>query len=144
MTGRDGATGLDQFRPWFRAAAAYNVAWGLAVIVAPETTLDILGVADPGVVPFWQAIGSFVLLFGPGYFWAAVDPVRHGHLVLIGLAGKVLGVIGFVLTVTGGALPPSVGITILANDVIWLPAFAVFAVRRMRIAGSWRALLSGT
>jgi hypothetical protein len=143
MAEQERTRSLASFRPWFRAAAAYNLVWGLAAIVAPRAMLSALGISDMAVVPFWRVIGLFVLVFAPGYLWAAADPVRHGHLVLIGLAGKVLGTIGFAVAVIGGTLPLSIGATILTNDVIWLPAFTAFAVHRMRVAGSWRALLQG-
>jgi hypothetical protein len=143
MAEQQSARSLASFRPWFRAAAAYNLAWGLAAVLAPRAMLSALGMRDMAVVPFWQVIGLFVLVFAPGYLWAAADPVRHGHLVLIGLAGKVLGAIGFAVAAVGGTLPLSIGATILTNDVIWLPAFIAFSVHRMRVAGSWRALLRG-
>jgi hypothetical protein len=83
----------------------------------------------------------FVLVYAPGYWWAARRPNRHAPIVLIGLLGKVLGPTGFVWAVLTGQLPVAFGWTILTNDVIWWPAFALYLCDTARLAGSWPALV---
>jgi hypothetical protein len=80
--------GLDGYRPWFYAAAVYNLAWGGSTIVFPETWFELLGAASNGSLVFWQLVGMFVLVFAPGYWWAARAPERHAHLILVGLLGN--------------------------------------------------------
>lgn len=90
-----------------------------------------------------QALGLFVLVYAPGYAWAARRPSRHVHLVAIALLGKVLGPIGFVWAVASGSLPPAFGLTIVMNDLVWWPAFVAYVRAAARELGGWRALLAG-
>jgi small multidrug resistance pump len=111
-------------RPWLLAAAGYNLAWGTVNALAPRAIFDALGLRPPSEPSFWQVVGMFVLLYGVAYLWAARDPVRHRHLIAIGLLGKLGGPVGFVWSATTGALPLSFGIVILTNDVLWWPALS--------------------
>ena len=43
----------------------------------------------------------------PAYMWAARFPHRHRQIFLVGLAGKILGPIGFVWALANGSLPAS-------------------------------------
>jgi hypothetical protein len=71
-------------------------------------------------------------VFAYGYWLLARDPVRYCGVVWIGLAGKVLGPLGFVWYAVSGVLPWSFGATILLNDLVWWPAFFLFAFRYAR------------
>jgi hypothetical protein len=121
---------LRRYSPWFYAAAAYNVAWGGAVVLAPAAFARALGL-DGGNLVAWQAVGMLVLSFAPGYWWAARAPSRHAPLIGIALLGKLLGVAGFAWAAATGRLPLTFGLTILTNDVVWLVPFA----RYLREAG---------
>ncbi len=135
---------LARYRPWLLAAAAYNLVWGSLTVLVPTALWDLIGAPAPNYLGIWQVTGLFVLLFGIGYWWAARDPFQHRHLVVIGLIGKVLGPIGFVWAFASGDLPLAFGLTIVTNDLIWLPAFIGFARDAARLSGGWRALLAGT
>jgi hypothetical protein len=135
--------GLERFRPWLLAAAAYNLVWGSVVALSPGLLFRVLRLPAPGSVPAWQVVGLFVLVYAPGYWWAARRPERHVHLVLIALLGKVLGPAGFVWGVATGQLPLAFGWTILTNDLVWWPAFALYLRDAARQAGGWVALLRG-
>ena len=132
---------LDRYRPWFAAAAIYNIGWGAAVVALPTVFLDALGVRPPEVIALWQVVGMMVLVFGPAYWWASRDPWAHRHLVLIGTLGKVMGVVGFVIAAAIGQLPWSFGLIVLFNDVIWLPAFGLYVLDVVRVTGLPRLLL---
>jgi small multidrug resistance pump len=134
---------LTRYRPWLAAAAVYNLLWGLATIVFPTWLFRVVGMEPPGNPALWQVVGMFVLVFAPGYWWASRDPVRHRHLVLIGLLGKTLGPLGFAWSAATGQLPLAFGATILANDLVWWPSFALFVRDAARGSGGWRAFLSG-
>jgi hypothetical protein len=134
---------LDRYRPWFYAAALYNFVWGSLNVIFPELFFLLVGMPPPNYPPLWQVVGMFVLVYTPAYWWAARFPVRHRHLIVIGLLGKLLGPLGFAWSVASGALPLAFGWTILTNDLIWWPAFALYLRDAARLSGGWRALLGG-
>lgn len=123
---------LVRFRPWFIAAAAYNALWGAAVVVWPSLLMRLAGVQTPAVEPFVQCIGMIVGVYALGYALVAKDPVRFGPFVYVGLLGKVLGPVGFLLAAGEGRLPWSFGWVNVLNDLVWLPPFAVFALQVAR------------
>ena len=117
-----------QPRPWMRsvliAAGVYNLIWGAAAVIVPQTMLSWLGVESaPLAVKFWQCIGMIVGVYGIGYLLASRAPYRHWLMTLVGLLGKILGPIGFAVAVVDGFLPASMSWTILTNDLIWWVPF---------------------
>jgi small multidrug resistance pump len=138
----NGSGRLDRYRPWFYAAAAYNLVWGCTTILFPEAWFRLLGVPISQTFVFWQLAGMFVLVFAPAYWWTARAPERHAHLVAVGLLGKTLGVVGFAIAVATGRLQPAFAPVIVLNDLIWIPAFAAF-VRQAATQRGLRAFLSG-
>lgn len=140
---RSEGVSLQRYRPWFYAAAAYNLAWGLVVIVWPVSFFRLIGMPLANEIASWQALGMMVLVYAPAYLWVARDPMRHRHLVVIALLGKLLGPLGFLWALHGHTLPLLFGLTILTNDCLWWPAFTAFLVRAARRSGGWRALLAG-
>jgi hypothetical protein len=134
---------LARYRPWFYAAALYNFVWGSLNVIFPELFFLLVGMPAPNYPPLWQVVGMFVLVYAPAYWWAARFPARHRHLIVIGLLGKLLGPLGFAWSVAGGALPITFGWTILTNDLIWWPAFALYLRDAARLSGGWGALLAG-
>jgi hypothetical protein len=134
---------LARYRPWFYAAALYNLVWGSINLLYPQLFFRLIGMSPPSYLPIWQVVGMFVLVYAPGYWWAARQPDRHRHLILIGLLGKLLGPIGFVWSVAAGQLPLAFGWTILTNDLIWWPAFWLYLRDAARLYGGWGALLRG-
>jgi hypothetical protein len=114
-------------------AAAYNVAWGTLVVVAPLAPFRWAGMAAPNYPQIWQCVGMIVGVYGVGYAIAARDPLRHWPIVLVGLLGKVLGPIGFALSALQGDLPWIAGWTIVTNDVVWWMPFACILRRAYRV-----------
>jgi ligand-binding SRPBCC domain-containing protein len=64
-------------------------------------------------------------VYGVGYWVAAGDPRRHWPVVLVGFLGKLFGPVGFAVAVVKGVFPPTFGLTILTNDLIWWVPFAL-------------------
>lgn len=120
---------LDRYRPWFYCAAAYNAIWGGFVIVWPNALFEWLGIPPPNPSTWFQCIGMMVGVYAIGYWLIARDPARFGPFVYIGIAGKLLGPIGFVAAAIEGDLPWSFGWINLANDLVWLPAFVGFSIQ---------------
>ena len=136
-------TALVRYRPWFYAAALYNLVWGGVMILRPNFFFDLIGMSRPNYPALWQVTGMFVLVYAPAYWWAARSPYRHPQLILIGLLGKVLGPFGFLWSVSIGQLPLAFGWTILTNDLIWWPAFGLYLRDAAGVSGGWGKLLSG-
>lgn len=120
------------YRPWFYAAAAYNLLFGAAVVTYPRGLLTLAGVSDPGAVPLAQVIGMMVGVYAYGYYLLARAPQRYAAFIWIGLAGKTLGPLGFLYSAATGALPWTFAWVCLFNDVIWWPAFWAFALNNAR------------
>jgi hypothetical protein len=132
-----------RYRPWFLAAALYNLVWGATNILFPFLFFDLVGMAPPNYPALWQVVGMFVLVYAPAYWWAARRPVRHRHFILIGFMGKVLGPAGFLWALATGQLPWAFGWIILTNDLIWWPAFVLFLRDMAHHYGGWLPLLRG-
>ena len=124
-------------RGWMAAtlwlAAAYNIAWGALVVLAPLAPFRWAGMAPPNYPQIWQCVGMIVGVYGVGYAIAARDPLRHWPIVLVGLLGKVLGPIGFAFSAVRGELPWIAGWTILTNDLLWWIPFTLI-LRRAYLA----------
>jgi small multidrug resistance pump len=134
---------LTRFRPWLVAAAIYNLLWGSFTIVFPDALFRFLRMSPPSYLPLWQVVGMFVLVYAPAYGWAARRPSAHGHLILVGMLGKILGPIGFLWALASGQLPLRFGAVILTNDLLWWPAFACYLQAVARVHGGWKAFLTG-
>lgn len=134
---------LETYRPWFYAAAVYNLAWGTIVILRPSLLFDFLDIAPPNYLPIWQVVGMFVLVYAPAYWWTARDPSRYPHFIVIGMFGKLLGPAGFAWAVAFSDFPLIFGVTIVTNDLIWYPAFVSYLRAAARQHGGWQSLLFG-
>jgi len=134
---------LDRYRPWFYAAAAYNLVWGAANIAFPQAYFDLVNIDPPRYAAIWQVVAMFVLVYAPAYWWAARDPLRHRQLIVIGLLGKILGPLGFIWAIAVDDLPASFGWTLITNDAVWWLPFGLFLRDASRHHGGWRSLLTG-
>jgi small multidrug resistance pump len=116
---------------WLLAAGIYNLVWGILSIALPTLQLDILGIATSDIVVIlWQCIGMIVGVYGIAYIIAATDPNAHWPVVLVGLLGKVFGVIGMLFYIANGTIPVEFGLTCCLNDLFWIPAFSTILLRK--------------
>jgi len=106
-------------------------------------SVNVVHIAPPENPAIWQAVGMMVLVYAPAYWWVACDPVRHRHLILIAMLGKILGPLGFLWAVHAHTLPLAFGLSILTNDLVWWPAFFAFLIETAPLSGGWREMLSG-
>jgi small multidrug resistance pump len=143
MTTAESESELARYRPWFYAAATYNLIWGTLNVLFPSLIFDIIGMPRPINPALWQVVGMFVLVYAPAYWWAARRPLRHRHLTAIGLLGKVLGPLGFLWSALSGQLPLAFGWVILTNDLHWWPAFGLYLRDVSRLCGGLAPLLRG-
>lgn len=109
-----------------RAAAIYNVAWGIFMMAFPHAWWDWIGQPRPNHEFLWPGLGSLILLFGVGYWIASCDPAKHWGLVAIGLASKVMGFVG---VVAGCFVQKNVPVpffwSAIANDLVWWVPFSI-------------------
>lgn len=119
-------------------AAVYNILWGAWVVIWPQAWFELSGLPVINYPSIWQCVGMIVGVYGIGYAIAAMDPIRWWPLVLVGLAGKIFGPIGFVMTASRGELPWSMGWTLLLNDLSWWIPFGLIllAARRAALASA--------
>ncbi len=126
---REAMDNFDAFKPWFYAAAVYNAIWGTLASLFPDALFRMLGMPPLNYPSMFQCIGMMVGVYAIAYWLIARDPVRFGPLVYVGLLGKVLGPVGFVWSALQHQLPWSFGWINVFNDLVWLPAFVLFAVK---------------
>ncbi len=119
---------------WLLAAAAYNAVFGLYTLIWPRHYFQWAGLGPDAPYPeaLWPCIGMIVAVYGLGYAIAALDPLRHWPIILVGFLGKVLGPIGFLDAVLRDLLPAKFGWILLTNDLIWWPSFIAILVLAAR------------
>lgn len=114
------------FRLTLLAAAAYNIAWGAWVVIAPLHVWRLFDMAPVNYPSVWQSVGMIVGVYGLGYGLAALDLYRHWPIVLVGFLGKVFGPIGLAQKVwLERELPLRFGWVNVFNDLIWIVPFAL-------------------
>lgn len=115
---------LQSYRKWFYAAAVYNAVWGAAVVLFPSLIFRTLRMPLPNYPALMQCIGMLVGVYAIGYWMVGSNPERYGPFVYVGLAGKILGPLGYLWAAHSGALPFAFGWVNVTNDPVWLPALA--------------------
>jgi len=127
------------YRLIFAAAAAYNVAFGVWAAVWPLSFFTRFDLVEPRYPSIWACLGMVIGLYGAGYAYAARHLDRAAPFVAIGLAGKLLGPVGWVVTVSSGEWPVRTVTLIVFNDVIWWVPFGLFLLEGTPVAARVRA-----
>lgn len=110
----------------FVAAGLYNLAWGLYAVVDPQWLFRLAGMAPMRHPEIFATLGMVVGLYGILYLDVARAPEQGWLVAAVGLAGKVLGPIGFVVVVVAGDWPASAAVLVLTNDLVWWLPFGLF------------------
>jgi len=121
------------------AAAVYNFAWCVFVVLFPTLPFRMVGMEPPNYPALVQCLGMIVGVYGVGYALAARDPVTLWPLVLVGLLGKVFGPVGFVYAASIGEFPWQAGWTIVTNDLVWWLPFVAILLHAARVLDARRA-----
>ena len=74
----------------------------------------------------FACLGMVVGLYGVLYLEVARSPERGWTIAAVGLAGKLLGPIGWATLVWSGTWPIATFILCLTNDVIWWVPFGLY------------------
>src|SRR6266849_2261142 len=114
------------YRLIFSAAAAYNIAFGLWASLVPREFFRVFRLDVPRYPGIFACLGMVVGLYGVGYAYAAWRLDRAFPFITIGLAGKILGPIGWVMSVGSGELPARTFPLIVFDDLMWWLPFAMF------------------
>ena len=139
------------YRVIFILAGAYNIVFGAWAMLAPRALFEVFDLGTPSHPGIWACLGMVIGLYGLIYLQVAfTDPKRRSSAVVIGkrrieydvtrfligigLVGKILGPIGFVLVVRNGALPLRMIPIIALDDLIWWVPFAMYLIDGRRIA----------
>jgi len=93
------------YRGVFRAAALYNIAFGLWAGLDPQAFFRWMELDPPRHPAIWQCVGMVVGVYGVAYAYAAERLDLGRPLIAVGLLGKVLGPIGLAFTVQAGEWP---------------------------------------
>jgi hypothetical protein len=121
------------YRLIFAAAAVYNLAFGLWAALFPRAFFVRCAMAPPTYPSIWACLGMVVGLYGLGYAYAAWRLDRAALFIAIGLLGKLLGPVGWLLAVSHGEWPVRTVTLILFNDVIWWLPFCLFLLEGTRL-----------
>lgn len=121
-------------------AAAYNVAFGLWAALFPRAFFSLFQLDAPRYPAIWVTLGLVVGLYGALYAYAAWRPALWRPVVAVGLAGKILGPVSWLLAVGSGELPVRTFGLIALNDLVWWLPFALILLDGTPIAARLRAL----
>lgn len=126
MTGSTARGALAGWRLLFLVAAIYDIALGVAFLVAGETVLDAIGMAAPPHVAYIQLAAVFVAVQGISYLFAWRDPVANRAIVWVGVIYKA-GYTGLAIWyLVLGLLPSIFFVPWAIADFAFLVAFLVF------------------
>ena len=112
----------------FRAAAVYNIIWGVIVILFPNLFFEIFMLEQINYPFLMSGIGMFVAVYGYGYWIVSKDLYSYPQLAVIGILGKTLGPIGWIYNVIIGEIPAITLLVNIFNDLIWLPFFFAYLI----------------
>ena len=119
----------------FLIAGAYNLAWGAYSALDPQWLFRFAGMPLSNYPEIFACLGMVVGIYGFLYWEVARVPERGFLIAAVGLLGKVLGPIGLIQLMAGGAWPLKSAVLCLTNDFIWWVPFAIY-LRDARAAAS--------
>ena len=94
-------------RAVFAAAGLYNIAWGTHAVVDPQWFFRWAGMPLASHPEVFACLGMVIGLYGILYLDVARRPERGWLLAAVGLAGKTLGPIGWLVLVCAACGRPA-------------------------------------
>ncbi len=76
--------GEDTFEKLLKLIALGNFAFGLAILLFPHNTLELLDISPAQGPVFIEILGLLSLSFGVGYLIASLEPARHYGILAVG------------------------------------------------------------
>lgn len=102
------------------------MAWGLYAAVDPQWLFRFAGMEPMRHPEIFTTLGMVIGLYGVLYLEVARAPERGWLLAAVGLAGKLLGPLGFAFVILTGAWPLSTVVLVLTNDLLWWLPFGLY------------------
>lgn len=129
MTGSSAHGVATGWRLLFLVAAVYDIALGIAFMVAGEAVIDAIGMAVPPHVAYIQLAAVFVTVQGVSYLFAWWDAIGNRAIVWVGVIYKAgyTGLAAWYLLL--GMIPSVFFIPWAFADLAFLVAFLVFLRR---------------
>jgi small multidrug resistance pump len=121
------------YRLVFSLAAIYNISFGLWASLWPQSFFAVFGMAPPNYPSIWQCLGMVIGLYGLLYAYAVWKLENARPIIAIGLAGKILGPIGWLFVVHAGEWPLRTFTLIAFNDLAWWLPFALFLLEGAQV-----------
>jgi hypothetical protein len=112
--------GNDTFEKWLKLLALGSFAVGLALLLFPERSLQLLAITGVSGALFFQSIGLLSIAFGIGYLIASLDPIRHYSVVAVGAILRLF----FLLLLIKGAVVGEVGL----QGLLYLGLYLAFGL----------------
>jgi len=113
-------------RATFLAAGLYNLAWGALTALHPQWFFDFARLDPPRYPEIFACLGMVIGLYGILYLDVARRPEEGWLIAAVGLTGKILGPIGFLVLLLAGQWPLRAGALILTNDLVWWVPFGLY------------------
>src|SRR6266498_429270 len=108
-------------RTAFLAAGLYNLGWGLHAAVDPQWLFRFARMPPQNHPEVFACLGMVIGLYGVLYLEVARLSEQNCPVAAIGMAGKLLGPLGFAHLLLTGQWPLRAGIIVLTNDLLcWL------------------------
>ncbi len=114
------------------------MAWGLYAAIDPQWLFRFAGMAPMRHPEIFMTLGMVIGLYGILYLEVARAPERGWLVAAVGLAGKLLGPLGFAFVIVTGAWPPSTVVLVLTNDLLWWLPFGLY------LCDAWPAFRDST
>ncbi|WP_202918543.1 hypothetical protein [Streptomyces cavernae] len=113
-------------RTVFLAAAVYNIAWGCYALLDPQWVFRVADMAAQNHPQIFMTLGMVLGLYGVLYLDVALRPASGFLIAAVGLAGKILGPLGWLWLWSTDQWPFESGVILVTNDVIWWFPFTLY------------------
>jgi hypothetical protein len=110
----------------FLLAGVYNVVWGLYAVIDPQWLFRFAQLSPMRHPQIFATLGMVIGLYGILYLEVARKPESGWLIAAVGLAGKLLGPLGFAILIWTATWPLETVILVLTNDLIWWCPFGVY------------------
>ncbi|MFE7774471.1 hypothetical protein ACFU5O_11295 [Streptomyces sp. NPDC057445] len=110
----------------FLTAGVYNIVWGCYAGLDPQWLFRFAEMPPQNHPQIFMTLGMVLGLYGVLYLDVALRPGEGFLIAAVGLAGKVLGPLGWLWLALTHQWPLASGIILVTNDLIWWIPFTLY------------------